>query len=130
MTLNRMAGIWLKTALVWFLLTMLFGLYLGITGQFGASTAHAHLGVLGWLSSAVFALIHAAADPDGVLTPRGYYHWATHNIGLIIQASAMWTVLQTGNGAWGIVIGLGGLVLTGSTIWLVTMVWAGLGRTA
>lgn len=123
MKLTRMTGLWLRTGLVWFVLTMVFGMYLGMTQQFGASSPHAHLGLLGWLSSAAFALFHAAADPEGQLTRRGRIHWAAHNLGLVVQVSSLWLVITTGNGIFGMFIALGGLILIVSTLLFGAMVW-------
>lgn len=130
MKLTRMTGLWLRTALVWFVLTMVFGMYLGMTQQFGASSPHAHLGLLGWLSSAAFALLHAAADPGGQLTGRGRLHWAAHNLGLVVQVSSLWLVIRTGNGIFGMFIALGGLILIVSTLLFAAMVWRRLGGAA
>jgi hypothetical protein len=108
---------------------MIFGMYLGITQQFGASSPHAHLGLLGWLSSGVFALVHALADPEGELTGRGRLHWAAHNLGLIVQVSSLWLIIRTGDDFYGMFIGIGGLILILSTIAFAAMVWKRLGRT-
>jgi hypothetical protein len=98
-------------------------MYLGVTGQYGSSSAHAHLGLLGWLSSAGFALTYAAADPNGELHRRARLHWLAHNLGLAVQASAMWLVIKTGNGIFGMLIGLGGLIITVATLWFAAMIW-------
>ena len=130
MKLTRMTGLWLRTGLIWFVLTMLFGMYLGMTQQFGASSPHAHLGLLGWLSSAAFALFHAAADPRKELFGRGRAHWAAHNLGLIVQVSSLWLVIRTGNGIFSLFIALGGLTLIVSTLFFGAMVWRRLGGSA
>jgi hypothetical protein len=130
MKLTPMAGLWLRTGLIWFILTMIFGMYLGITQQLGASSPHAHLGLLGWLSSCAFALIHAVADPEGSLTGRGRLHWMTHNLGLVVQVSSLWLIIRTGNGIYGMFIGIGGLILILSTLGFVALVWRRLGREA
>jgi hypothetical protein len=57
--MNAMTGFWARTGLIWFLVTMSFGMYLGITQQFGFSSPHAHMGLLGWLSSAAFAFLYS-----------------------------------------------------------------------
>ena len=123
MTMNRMAGLWVRTGLVWFLAAMAFGMYLGVTGQFGASSAHAHLGLLGWVSSIAFAYIHSAADPEGELARRGAVHWGLHNAGLVVQVSSLWLVVQTGNGMFGMFIGIGGLTLILATLWFAITFW-------
>jgi hypothetical protein len=127
MKLNAMSGLWLRTGLIWFLVTMMLGMYLGMTKQFGMSSPHAHLGLLGWLSSAAFALVHAVADPAGELTRRGRVHWVAHNIGLVVQVSSLWLVLKTGDETFGMFIALGGLILIISTLGLLAMVWLRLG---
>jgi hypothetical protein len=128
MKLTTMTGLWVRTGLVWFILTMIFGMYLGITQQFGASSAHAHLGLLGWLSSAAFASIHGFADPEGALTSRGRIHWVAHNLGLIVQVGSLWMILRTGNGIYGMFIGIGGLILILSTLGFAALVWKRLGQ--
>jgi hypothetical protein len=123
MKLTAMAGLWLRTGLIWFVLTMSFGMYLGITQQLGASSPHAHLGLLGWLTSAAFALIHAVADPENTMVSRGKVHWAAHNLGLIVQVSSLWMIMRTGNDMYGMFIGIGGLILILSTLGFAAMVW-------
>ena len=78
MIVNPITFLWAKTGLVWFLLTMIFGMYLGLTGQFGASSPHAHLGLLGWLSSIAFAFLWSVADPRASL-PVGRGALGAHN---------------------------------------------------
>lgn len=128
MELNKVTGLWARTALVWFVLTMGFGMYLGLTGQFGASSPHAHLGLLGWLSGIAFAFLWLLADPEAQLVRRARIHWALHNIGMIVQVSSLWMVISTGNEFYGRMIGLGGLIILLATLWLGTMLWPRLGR--
>ena len=128
MTNNSTAGLWARTGLLWFLLTMAFGMYLGLTGQFGSSSAHAHLGLLGWLSPVAFAFLWILADPEGQLAGRARIHWALHNLGMIVQVTGLWMVIRTGDESYGMMIGLGGLVIILAALWLVSMLWPRLGR--
>lgn len=121
--MNRMAALWVRTALVWFVAAMAFGMYLGITRQFGASSAHAHLGLLGWVSSIAFAYIHSAADPEGTLGWRGTLHWGLHNLGLVVQVASLWLVVSTGNGIFGMFIAVGGLTLILATLFFAISFW-------
>ncbi|HEV2745843.1 MAG TPA: hypothetical protein VGW34_00920 [Allosphingosinicella sp.] len=123
-------ALWAKTGLLWFLATMVFGLYLGLTQQFGASSPHAHLGLLGWLSAAAFAFLHAAADPDGELTGRARLHWGAHNLGMVVQVTSLWMVIRTGDGRYGMLIGIGGLIIILATLGLIAMLWPRLRRRA
>jgi hypothetical protein len=127
MTVNPTVALWARTGLIWFLATMAFGMYLGLTQQFGASSPHAHLGLLGWLSSIAFAFLWSIADPEAQLARRARYHWAVHNLGMLLQVSSLWLVIKTGNGIFGLFIALGGLILILATLWLATMLWPRLG---
>src|SRR5688500_4456719 len=121
MTANPMTGLWARTALVWFLITLGFGMYMGMTHQFHLGPSHAHMGVLGWLSSAVFATIYAVAreGPDGARAP--WAHWALHNIGVAWMTGALFMQLSRPGGGWAALIPFGGLIVIIAAIWLTVM---------
>ena len=121
MTITPMVSLWARTGLIYFLATMAFGLYLGITGQFGASSPHAHLGLLGWLSSLGFAFLHAIADPEGRLRGGASLHWIGHNVGIFVHGIALWLTIQ--GQPLGMVIGIGGLIIIAANLILVAMIW-------
>ncbi len=121
--MNAMTSLWARTGLLWFLATMSFGMYLGMTKQFGASSPHAHLGLLGWLSSIAFAFLWRIADPEDEITGRARIHWVLHNLGMIVQVSGLWMVIKTGNAVFGMVIALGGATIILATLWLIFLLW-------
>lgn len=125
MAMTPMVSLWARTGLIYFLATMAFGLYLGLTGQFGASSPHAHLGLLGWLSSMAFAFLHSVADPDGQLRGGARIHWVLHNIGVLVHAVALWLTLQ--GRPLGMVIGTGGMIIILATLLFITLIWGRLG---
>jgi hypothetical protein len=120
MTLNRMSALWARTALLWFLATMIFGMYLGMTQQFGMSSPHAHMGLLGWVSSALFAFLwsFAAADDRPRFAP---VHWAVHNAGVATMVVGLYLTLS-GRDMSGMIAG-GGLVVLLATLALTAMLW-------
>ena len=121
MTLNEMAGRWARTALVWFVLTIVFGMYMGITQQFGLSSPHAHMGLLGWVSSALFAFLYAGC---GVGAGRAAMaHWVVHNLGVATMASGMYMTVRYGPSGWTALIPVGGLAVVLATVWLALMFW-------
>jgi len=121
MALNAMTSLWARTALCWFLAALCFGLYLGFTGQFQFGSSHAHVGLLGWVSSGLFAFLYAIAAGE---PPRGArLHWAAHNLGALGMASALYLVVRTGNEAFGAQIGLSGLLILLATLWLIATMW-------
>ena len=56
------------------------------------------------------------------LTAAGWIQWGLYNLGVATMMVAMYLVVRH-SGAWGMVIGLGGLVVLGSGAWIVGNVW-------
>jgi hypothetical protein len=123
MALTSAAALWARTGLIYFLATMTFGMYLGMTQQFHASSPHAHLGLLGWLSSLGFAFLHSIADPDGRLGWKAQLHWVMHNVGLVVQVTGLWLVIGLGEHDSSLLIVLGGSTVILSTLFFVVMIW-------
>lgn len=55
MALDRL---FVSIAFGWLVFGMLFGIYLGITDQLNLSNTHAHIGLLGFVLSCLFGLLH------------------------------------------------------------------------
>ncbi|HEX9933526.1 MAG TPA: hypothetical protein VGB08_11850 [Allosphingosinicella sp.] len=121
MTLNRMSALWARTALLWFLATMGFGMYLGMTQQFGMSSPHAHMGLLGWVSSALFAFLYSFCGAGEDLPKLGTAHWAIHNLGVATMVVSLFLTLQGRD--MGPFIALGGLIVILGTLWLALALW-------
>lgn len=124
MTLNRMTALWARTALLWFIAAMLFGMYLGMTQQFHMSSPHAHMGLLGWVSSALFALLYALCGAEEALPKRARSHWFAHNLGAVTMVVALFlTIRSGGDERIAIFIPLGGAIVIFSAVWLTVMLW-------
>ena len=124
MTLKRMTALWARTALVWFLAAMVFGMYLGMTEQFHMSSPHAHMGLLGWVSSGLFAFLYFLCGADKGLPKRARGHWFTHNLGAAVMVVALFlTIRSGGDERVAIFIPLGGLIVILSALWLAVMLW-------
>jgi hypothetical protein len=128
MMLNRMSGLWARTALVWFVAGMSFGMYMGLTQQFQYSSPHAHMGVLGWISSALFAFFYALTSEDSNLPRLAPVHWAAHNLGLATMVAGLYMIQRTGDHGYGPVIAMGGSIVILGTLWLAVTLWPRLGR--
>ncbi len=118
--MNDKARLWARSGLVWLLVAMAAGLHIGMSGQFGQASHHAHMGLLGGVWAIAFAWLFDRQG--GPLTLAGKAQWALYNLGVAVMAVAMFMVLREG-GVWGPVIGLGGLVVFGTTAWIVTAAW-------
>jgi len=118
MTLNRMTALWARTALLWFVLAVSLGLYMGITQRFQFTPAHAHIGVLGWLSSGVYAFLYAVARDGrpGGIAPK--LHWAAHTLGVAVMTGGLFGAIGLGMDS------MMGLVVVGSQLVVVAVLWS------
>ncbi|MGQ0559461.1 MAG: hypothetical protein ACT4OE_07745 [Sphingosinicella sp.] len=121
MPLNPVISLWARTALVWFMLTIAFGMYLGLTSQFQFSSPHAHMGVLRWVSSVLFALLHALARIEQTSAARA--HWAMHNLGLVMMVAGLVLTIRNGESSLTILIPLGGTIVFVGLVWIATLLW-------
>ena len=109
---------WIKISVIYFLIGVLFGLYMHSTIQLQWGATHAHINVVGWLSTAVIGVIYALF-PQAGNSKLGVSHFWLHNIGLPILLIGM-LIIQPSVGAPGILIALtvsiGGYALLASII--------------
>ncbi|HEX8669673.1 MAG TPA: hypothetical protein VF727_15010 [Allosphingosinicella sp.] len=121
--MNAITSLWARSAMVWFLITVGFGMFMGMTQQFQYAPAHAHMGVLGWLSSAVFALIYAVSRPwaNGAKLPR--WHWGAHNLGVAVMTGALFLEMRDPEAGLAPAIAAGALIVVVSAVWMVAMNW-------
>jgi hypothetical protein len=124
MKLTAMTSLWVRTALVWFLATLGLGVFMGIRQMFQYAPVHAHMGVLGWLSAAVFGLIYAMirARPLGAAAAK--LHWAAHNLGVATMTLSLFMELTRPGGPWGPVIAVGALIIVAAALAFVPMMWS------
>jgi hypothetical protein len=105
---------------VWLLLGMAAGMHVGLSGEFGQASHHAHMGLLGGLWAVAFAWLF---DRRGApLTTAARLQWALYNLGVATMAVAMFLVVRQG-GIWGMIIGIGGIVVITTTSWMVVDAW-------
>lgn len=85
----------LRTAVVFFVVGVCFGMYMGIAKDFRFTHVHAHLNLLGWVALGLAGLIYSAYPQLEEGLWAGAHYWL-HTIGL---------VLFMGGFAYGIVSG-------------------------
>ena len=123
MTLNRMTALWARTALVWFMLVVSLGLFMGISQRFEFGPSHAHIGVLGWLSSAVFAFLYAVAAEARPGSRAPFLHWAAHNLGVATMTGGLFAALGFGMMNLMVLVEIGAVLVVLSVLWAVAMLW-------
>ncbi len=85
----------IKIAAVYFLLAVCLGLVMGIIHDFRFASIHAHLNLLGWVSTAIFGLIYSVF-PKAAETKLAKSHFWLHNIGVPIMQGALFLMALTG----------------------------------
>jgi cbb3-type cytochrome oxidase subunit 1 len=111
----------LRIAVVYFVVAIALGLYMGITTQFTQVPVHAHLNLLGWVSMALFGLIYQAWPASGE-TRLARWHFWIHNLTLPVFMGLLFLMLA-GNAALGPAVGmvatatLIGIVLFAVNLW-------------
>ena len=104
----RMALVWLKLAVAYLLIGVVFGLGMGITHHFEFAPVHAHINLLGWATLGLAGVLY-------YLFPRAGGHWLglthfwLHNIGLPVFVIGLF-FLQAGHAAAEPVVAIGATV--------------------
>lgn len=104
----RMALIWLKLAVAYLVIGVVFGLVMGIKHRFEFVPVHAHINLLGWATLGLAGVIYQ-------LFPRAGGHWLglahfwLHNIGLPVFVAGLF-LLQAGNAGAEPVVAIGATV--------------------
>ncbi|HEX8216507.1 MAG TPA: hypothetical protein VF577_03490 [Allosphingosinicella sp.] len=123
MTLNRISALWARTALVWFAIVVSLGLFMGISQRFEFGPSHAHIGVLGWLSSAAYSYLTAIAREARPGNRAPFLHWAAHNAGVAVMTGGLFGGLGLGSEAAMGVVPIGAVLIVLSVFWAVAMLW-------
>ena len=113
------ARLWARSGLVWLLLGMAAGIQVGIAGEFGNASHHAHIGLLGGLWAIAFAwLFNRSGSP---LTLWVQAKWALYNL-VATMVVGMYMAPRYGQ-PWGLVIGIGGITVFATTVCIVITTW-------
>jgi hypothetical protein len=106
--------VWIKAAVVYFLMGVSLGIYMGASGDHLLTPVHAHFNLLGWASLALVGLIYHQFPTAGSSRLATVQFWL-HNAGLL---AAMVLLVAFLNGSKGLdpLIGLASMVIALSVI--------------
>lgn len=114
--------IWfIRLAALYFFVGILVGIGMSMTHNFGLVGFHAHVNLLGWVSSAIFGLIyhHFSSAANSKLFK---WHFWLYNIGFLVMMFGLFFLLQ-GNMAFEPVIAVGAITLALSVLLFLINVW-------
>ncbi|MGZ3497926.1 MAG: cytochrome-c oxidase [Vulcanimicrobiaceae bacterium] len=99
----------LKVAVVYAVIGVVFGLVMGISGQLQFASVHAHLNLLGWATLALSGVIYVLFPAAGAHPIAKWQFWL-QNLGLPVFVTGL-VLIQSGNTATGIPLASTGSLL-------------------
>jgi cbb3-type cytochrome oxidase subunit 1 len=91
------SSLFFKGAVLWFVAGTSVGMQMGLSGNHEFIDAHAHLNLLGWVSSALSGCFYAL-HPTVAAKRRAWVHFTIYNAGLVLMLPSLYLV-QAGH-AW------------------------------
>ncbi|MGE5808018.1 MAG: cytochrome-c oxidase [Nitrospirota bacterium] len=86
--MNRIAGSFMKAAVLYGIIGLGLGVYMGATHALSLMTVHSHLGLLGWVTLAICALFYQVVPAAAGLALAKVHFW-TANAGMIVLAASL-----------------------------------------
>lgn len=118
----QVSQLFFKTATIFFLIGIIMGLHMGISGDHSPAPAHAHLNLLGWVSSAIFG-IYYALNPLKATGKLAMAQFAVYTLGLIIMIPALYFMYR-GNTALEPLVGIGSFIVLAGVLLFTVVVFS------
>jgi peptidoglycan/LPS O-acetylase OafA/YrhL len=118
----RVSELFFKTAIVFLILGVAAGLEMAIPGDHGAFPAHAHINLLGWVTSALFGGYYAL-NPAKAARRIAMIHYGLYTLGLVIMMPALYLMLH-GNTALEPVVAGGSLIVAAAILIFAVVVFS------
>jgi hypothetical protein len=113
--MKRSPGVlWIKAAVIYFMMGIGLGIYMGASGDHLLVPVHAHFNLLGWASLALVGLIYHQFPVAGSHRLARIQFWL-HNLGLL-TAMALLVAILRGNSSLEPVIGVASIVIGASVV--------------
>jgi peptidoglycan/LPS O-acetylase OafA/YrhL len=110
----RVSELFFKTAIVFLVLGIAAGLQMAISGDHGAFPAHAHINLLGWVTSAIFGGYYAL-NPAKAARRIAMIHYGVYTFGLVVLLPALY-LMVLGNPALEPIVAVGSLIVAASVL--------------
>lgn len=118
----RVSELFFKTAIVFLILGIAAGLQMAISGDHGAFPAHAHINLLGWVTSAIFGGYYAL-NPAKAERRLAMIHYGLYTLGIVVMLPALYVMLQ-GNPALEPIVAGGSLVVAAAVLIFAVVVFS------
>jgi len=114
--MTRPGVIWIKAAVIYFIMGVGLGIYMGASGDHLLVPVHAHFNLLGWASLALIGLVYLQFPLAGAHRLARVQFWL-HNAGLL-AAMVLLIAFLRGNTGLDPLLGLASIVIGASVLLL------------
>ena len=118
----RVSELFFKTATVFLILGIAAGLQMAISGEHSAFPAHAHINLLGWVTSAIFGGYYAL-NPAKAERKLAMIHYGLYTLGIVVMLPALYLMLQ-GNPALEPIVAGGSLIVAAAVLIFAVVVFS------
>jgi len=119
----RVSELFFKTAIVFLILGVGAGLQMAISGDHGAFPAHAHINLLGWVTSAIFGGYYAL-NPAKAARRIALVHYGLYTLGLVVMLPALYLMLAQGQTAIEPVVAAGSMIVAAAILVFAVVVFS------
>jgi cbb3-type cytochrome oxidase subunit 1 len=105
----RIAEYFFRAAILFLIVGIGIGLMMGITQNHNVIGAHAHINLLGWVTSGLFGTYYAL-NPNKARRPVAMAHFLVYTAGVVTMTFSLYMVLS-GEGAFDVPLIIGSLVI-------------------
>jgi len=119
--MTRPGVIWIKAAVIYFIMGVGLGIYMGASGDHLLVPVHAHFNLLGWASLALIGLVYLQFPLAGAHRLARVQFWL-HNAGLL-AAMVLLIAFLRGNTGLDPLLGLASMVIGMSVVLFATNVF-------
>jgi len=92
----RISAAFFAIGVVCVLCGMLFGMWMGAHGDFAAAPAHAHLNLIGWVTSALYGTFYALTR-ETLSAKLAWTNFILSAIGILVMIPSLFLLLLNGN---------------------------------
>jgi len=111
----RVSELFFKTAIVFLIVGIAVGLHMAISQDHAAFPAHAHINLLGWVTSAIFGGYYAL-NPAKAARRIAMIHFGLYTLGLVVMLPALYLMLAKGNTAIEPVVATGSMIVAAAVL--------------
>ncbi|MRG56795.1 hypothetical protein GF108_14550 [Phyllobacterium sp. SYP-B3895] len=104
----NISQLFFKSAVIWLLIGIAAGLQMGMSGNHTVIAAHAHINLLGWVTSAIFGGYYAL-NPAKAAKRLAFVHYAVYMLGLIVMLPSLY-FMERGNMQFEPLVGIGSMI--------------------